>query len=241
MTIVIRIMKIVMNRDNIIGLLSLSLLLLISSCIGDDIIQDEVEPELRISNIIDTLGINSEYLFEASYLNNIGQNEDVPIEWTSSDPNIASITSNGLATGEDYGNVTIMATAMTNMGLVETSFPLVVGELTSTSTAISRSGTIRTTSSYRLTGDFDLIAIDEGQLRLIIDENYEASRALPGLYLYLSNNPNSTAEALEIGKVEVFEGGHEYIIDDVGLFDFSQLLYYCKPFNVKVGDGEILD
>lgn len=230
-----------LNLFNRAGIALTMLILLFSSCIGDDIIDDEVEPELRISNLIDTLGIGSEYLFQVTYFNNIGQSAAVPVRWASSDSEIVTVSDAGLATGVDYGAVTITASAETNSGMIETTFPLVVGDLTSEVTTLTRSGTIRTTSSYLLTGDFDLIALDGGKLRLVIDENYEASRALPGLYVYLSNNPNSTSDAFEIGRVEVFEGMHEYIIDDVGLFDYSYLLYYCKPFNVKVGDGEIGD
>jgi len=40
--------------------------------------------------------------------------------------------------------------------------------------------------------------------------------------------------------VVTFDGAHDYILDDnVGLFDYNYLVYFCKPFNVKVGDGEI--
>ncbi|MEM9549152.1 MAG: hypothetical protein AAGA77_24405, partial [Bacteroidota bacterium] len=62
---------------------------------------------------------------------------------------------------------------------------------------------------------------------------------LPGLYVYLTNNRNTTANALEIGAVEVFNGAHTYTVEDVGINDYKFLLYFCKPFNVKVGDGEI--
>jgi hypothetical protein len=103
---------------------------------------------------------------------------------------------------------------------------------------MDRGGSIRTTSSYLLEGDFTITA-PTGNLQIDIAENYRASTALPGLYLYLSNNPNSTAGALEIGRVEVFSGAHGYTVPNVGIDEYAYLLYYCKPFNVKVGDGEI--
>ena len=47
---------------------------------------------------------------------------------------------------------------------------------------------------------------------------------------------------LEIGAVEVFKGAHSYILEgDIPLNQYDYLLYYCKPFNVKVGDGPIGD
>lgn len=101
------------------------------------------------------------------------------------------------------------------------------------------SGFIRTTSSYKLTGSFSYEIVD-GQLVLFLGDDYEASTSLPGLYVYLSNNPNSTAEAYEIGAVTVFNGAHSYTLpDSIKINDFKYILYWCKPFNVKVGDATI--
>ena len=78
---------------------------------------------------------------------------------------------------------------------------------------------------------------DGDDLLLQIGEDYEASSSLPGLYLYLTNNINSTANAFEIGMVDTFAGAHTYRIEDIGVNDYDHVLYYCKPFRVKVGDG----
>jgi hypothetical protein len=101
-----------------------------------------------------------------------------------------------------------------------------------------KSGTIQTTSSYALEGDFKLKKNGDN-LILEFYEDYEASTALPGLYVYLSNNRNSIANAFEISAVETFSGAHSYSIENVGINDYKFLVYFCKPFNVKVGDGEI--
>ena len=66
-----------------------------------------------------------------------------------------------------------------------------------------------------------------------------ADDGLPGLYVYLSNNPNSVSGALEIGPVEVFEGAHDYTISGLDITTYAYVLYFCKPFNVKVGHGDI--
>ena len=78
-------------------------------------------------------------------------------------------------------------------------------------------------------------------LELKIENNYKASTSLPGLYLYLTNNPNTIANAKKIQKVAVFNGAHSYIIENTSINEFSHLLYWCKPFSVKVGDGEIIE
>jgi len=102
----------------------------------------------------------------------------------------------------------------------------------------NRIGTIRTTSSYKLEGDFTLKE-EDGKLIIDIADNYEASDALPGLYIYLTNNPNTNTGAVEIGAVDIFKGAHTYEVTGVNINDFDYLLYFCKPFGVKVGDGEI--
>ena len=90
-----------------------------------------------------------------------------------------------------------------------------------------------------LAGDFTLTD-DNGDLTLSLAENYVASSNLPGLYVYLSNNPNSSANAYEIGAVTVFNGAHTYDLPDtIGIYDYQYLLYYCKPFSAKVGVGTI--
>jgi len=104
----------------------------------------------------------------------------------------------------------------------------------------SISGTINTTSSYKLTGSFTFSeSAQSSDLELKLDDDYCASTALPGLYVYLSNNRNNISSGLEIGAVEVFSGAHTYNIPNTGINDYSFIVYFCKPFNVKVGDGEL--
>lgn len=76
-------------------------------------------------------------------------------------------------------------------------------------------------------------------LDVSIKNNYRASTSLPGLYVYLSNNPNSINGAKEIGRVRIFNGAHNYQISNTGINDYKYILYWCKPFSVKVGHGEI--
>lgn len=91
-----------------------------------------------------------------------------------------------------------------------------------------------------LKGGFIITEIpNTNDLELKIDDTYETSDRLPGLYLYLTNNINSIANAKEIQAVTVFEGAHSYILKDTGINDFTHLLYWCKPFGVVVGNGEI--
>lgn len=211
--------------------------MLFYSCIGDDIIDDEVDPVLKIVNPIDTLAFDSSYQFTLMYLNNVGREEQAEnVTWTSSEPDIISIDNAGLAHGLQTGGSIIKAETDINGVKVDDEIFVNVGEETIISTA-ARTGTLRTTSSYRLEGSFSLSEV-EGDLVLAIEDDYDTSDRLPGLYIYLTNNPNTTSGALEIGEVTIFSGAHSYTLPSgTGLNDYSHVLYFCKPFNVKVGDG----
>ena len=214
--------------------------LLLSSCIGDDIIEDRIDPVLRVNNPIDSLAVGSQFQFDVIFFNNVGVQEDTDITWTSSDASIISVSQTGLASAISAGTVQITASTQTPEEFLEVTFNVVSGEVTTESVAPStRSGIIRTTTFYDLEGEFEMSINDEGNLFIDIADNYVASSSLPGFYIYLTNNPNSISGAFEIGRVEVFRGAHSYEIEGIGLNDFSSLLYFCKPFNVKVGEGVI--
>lgn len=211
--------------------------LLFYSCIGDDIIDDEVDPVLKITNPIDTLAFDSSYQFTLMYLNNVGREEQVEmVNWTSSEPDIISIDDTGLAKGLQTGGAIIRAQTNANGIVVDDELFVNVGEETIIASA-ARTGTLATTSSYQLEGSFSLSEV-EGDLVLAFEDDYISSDRLPGLFIYLTNNPNTTSGALEIGEVSIFSGEHTYTLPSgTGLNDYSHVLYFCKPFNVKVGDG----
>lgn len=208
-------------------------------CIGDDLVFDEVEPELRITSMVDTIGLNSDFQFRAAYLNNVGLEESVSISWQSSNDSILRISNDGLATALALGSAQVKATYQDGNVLFADSLQVAVGTNTVT-TVQTRRGSIATTSTYALEGDFTITQQGD-DLLLEFGADYRASTALPGLYVYLTNNRNTTSGAYEIGAVEVFSGAHSYTIPNIGIEDFGYVLYFCKPFNVKVGDGEIIE
>lgn len=112
------------------------------------------------------------------------------------------------------------------------------GEAVDNQVETMKFGMLETSSSYELKGDFTLTQ-DGANLLLEFASNYVADQALPGLYVYLSNSSASSANALEIQAVQVFSGAHHYTIPNVNLSDFQYVLYFCKPFNQRVGHGLI--
>lgn len=229
------------------GIQSLSMLmvvLLFASCIQDDIIDDRVDEQIRFDNPITEIQLGDSYQLETSFFNNVGMVETASFLYSSSNPGVAQVSSTGLLHTVALGTTTIRAqVTLTNGSTIMDSFELsiVENEVDPVGPAL-RSGTIVTTSSYVLEGDFTLGEIENtDDLDLQIASNYRASNSLPGLYLYLSNNPNSISGALELGPVQVFDGAHSYDIQNVGINEYKYLLYWCKPFSVKVGHGEIND
>ena len=151
---------------------------------------------------------------------------------------IISIADDGLVQALQEGSSTISVEYDNGLGILKDSITVHVG-LETVIAPQQKSGTIATTSTYALSGDFTLS--EEGNnIILEFADNYNASTALPGLYVYLSNNQNTIANAIEIDRVQVFSGAHAYTIPNVGINDYKYVLYFCKPFNIKVGDGEIL-
>jgi len=211
--------------------------ILVVSCIEDDFVNDTIDPELRITSTIDTIAINTTFQFESMYLNNIGLEEEVSEIWTSSNPSVIEINSEGLATALSTGQSTISVEFLSEGILLRDSMIVAVGEETIVQVN-SFEGSIRTTTFYDLEGDFVYTETESG-VNLSFADNYLASAGLPGLFIYLSNNNNSIANALEIGAVEVFSGAHEYDVEGVGFNDYKYIVYFCKPFNVKVGEGEL--
>jgi hypothetical protein len=225
-----------MNR-NVFAILIFWVLVL-HGCIGDDIIEDRVDPVVRVSNAIDTMKNGTSYQFEATFFDQVGMEVMIDLSWSSSDENIISISESGLANALQIGNALITVDGLAPSGeQVSAELLVAVGEETIGSIS-ERTGTLQTTSSYELKGDF-VLKEEGGVLKLSFASNYQASTALPGLFIYLTNNPSTSSGAFEIGAVTEFEGAHSYDLpNSIDLMDYEYVLYFCKPFNAKVGDGQ---
>lgn len=223
-------------------LLFIPLVLFISSCVGDYFIDDFVEPVISISSSIDTIGVGESAQLDYRYLNNVGQLQNLSsVSWVSSDPSIISVSETGVITGVQKGAAEIMLSALVNDISVSDNYPIIVGDSTVESEqSTKRSGVLRSTSQYLLKGSFTLEANDDGTLILTYSDDYEATRALPELHGFLSNNPNSFQDAYDLGETTVFEGAHSITIGPgIDISDYSYITYWCVPFRVKVGDATI--
>jgi len=233
-------------------------LVLLVGCVGSDILDDTIPEVVRITSTAKNIPVGETYQFKATFFNNIGLPEEHPVLWFSDDESVVTISSNGLATGVKEGVTKIKVRVVLDDNLSvedEKSITIITGESTTPddgsmgeempenpTTGDSenlKEGTIATTSSYVLSGDFTLQEIPgTNNLELTFSDSYVADSGLPGLYLYFTNNTNSINGAHEVGMVVTFKGEHSYVLSNVGINDFSSLLYWCKPFGIKVGNGE---
>ena len=208
--------------------------LVIWGCIGTDIVDDLVEPKIVVDNALVSLKVGDSHQFEFKYFNNIGQQEEALVNWSSSNPSILSVDNSGLITAHDTGEVDITASlkSATVIMTIEVTMETVAADQ-------SRTAVLNTTTSYKLTGTATLRK-ENGKLTLAFSGDFDADTSLPGLYVYLSNSTSNISNAIEVSKITQFKGA--YSIDVTGtdeLFDYSFVFFYCKPFSVPVGNGKL--
>jgi hypothetical protein len=159
---------------------------------------------------------------------------------TTSDINTSTIDSGTTTSTLTDASTTTTTVSDTSSTTTDTDSTPTVDDDVIVTAPQSYQGTIRTTSSYELTGSYEYGLNDAGQLVLDIGDDYVASTAIPRLFVYLSNNPNSPSGAYEIAEVTVFSGAHSYVLpSSIDISDYKYILYWCKPFIVKVGDSTI--
>ncbi len=211
------------------------MILLSTGCIGTDVIDDFVQPEITILNEVTSIEVGTTYQFNAVFRNNTGMEQMIPLEWSSEEPGVIMIDNEGNATALMKGETVITVNGM------EASYSFLVAAGDSTAATLEeRTASLHTVSSYPLSGSAVLKTTEDG-LILEIGEDFVTTSALPGLYVYLSNNTNSTANAVEISRVTKFTGAQSYSVPgDVDLFEFKYVLFFCKPFVVPIGNGELM-
>lgn len=217
--------------------ISFLFLFLLSGCIGTDIIPDFVEARVQIDQDITSLAVGTTHQFEANFTNEVGEAIEGEILWKSSNTSVMSIDENtGLATALAEGTTDIIASLDNGEVSLSDTINVQVGNET-IAASNERTGMLQGFRSYRLSGDMKLTDNGDGTLTLSFGENFSFSGA-PGPYIYLSNNPTSIANAIEISKLPQNSGAFEISnITGATLNQYSHVLFWCKPFQIKLGDG----
>lgn len=210
-----------------------------SSCIGTDLIEEtEVPEQVLISTNISSIKIGDDVQFGAVYTNKYGMTENKQIIWSTSTPEIASVTSSGLVSALKAGDAVIKA----NAANAESFRIIKVSADPVTETGIkTRSGTFMSagSGSYTVAGDV-LITTQDGKSKITVKDNFKASIG-PSLYLLLTNhtngsymvmnnNPavNGTSAQISLTRLTNFQGEMTWDVPTgVDLKNYKYALLYC--------------
>ena len=134
--------------------LSLWICLLFLACIGEDFVDDYVDPNLRITNAIISIREGLSYQFEALFFDESGREVNNPtLEWSAIPPTAVEIQSDGTLKALETGNVLLTVSTIGIQGdPIKASFsfeitPKVVSEVTTTNTEVSSSTTDTATTT----------------------------------------------------------------------------------------------
>ena len=213
-----------------IGLVAM---LVLSSCIGTDIVEElQVPEEVTISEAVDSLRIGDSFQFAASHFDDFGQKTEQTISWSSTDETIISINNSGLATALTEGNIYIRAWVGETVDSVKVNSGMTTSIMSDT-----RSGMLQGRASYTVVGDFNLRDTGDN-LELTFESNFRASNG-PGLFVYLSNAGTNVTGGVELGRLMSNSGSQTYVVskNDAQLNTYSHVVIYCKPFGVSFGFG----
>ena len=209
------------------------MLVLLSRCIGTDILEIVVVPErIEITRIVQTLEVGTEFTFEADFFDNTGTPAQQAVAWRSSNPEIIAINSSGTARALQPGMVTIFA----SVGELTDSIEVEAGQETIMMPP-TRMGTFRGLNNYTVNGGFS-VAEDNDGIVLTFAEDFSTQNG-PGLYVYMSNEAGSVVGGLEVARLAQTRGSHSYTIPGINARTYDHVLIYCKPFGLPFGTGAL--
>ena len=153
------------------------------------------------------------------------------ITWQSSNTALLTVDASGLATANDVGTVQVSA-------IVDgVTSNILTFSINPDQNNMSRSGNFVGVNGYRVTGDAT-IQSENGVVSLDFASNFSTSNG-PGLYVYLSNQPNSINGGFEVGALKNTSGAQTYSLPaSVEVNDFNFVLIFCKPFRLPFGNAE---
>lgn len=217
------------------------------------IITNGFEPRGVINNRVSQIDIDSqeEVGLTATFFNlkNIDL-ENPELIWTSDNPSIIEINENGVLSPLTMGTATINVSTIID-GQEVLAEPLVITvsgetiveeeiqEEEENTVTILGFGTIESNSFYSISGTFQIIQSD-GEVRIVIADDFDAGGRVPDLTLYLSNQTNTNTGAQFISEDVELLGKQSFVIPpSVDFNNYSNVLLYCRDFDARVGFGLI--
>lgn len=147
-----------------------------------------------------------------------------PQIWSSSEEDVLTVDSNGVATAIAPGSTQI----------VLTSDQIKSPPLTITVAGDQRNGTFQGSNGYSVSGT---VVISESAVELQSDFNTSSG---PGLYLYLSKSSSNVNDGVSLGELDGNSGEQTYELPTgTSPDDFNYVIVYCQPFNIVFGFAEL--
>lgn len=226
--------------------LAFTMLLALSSCIGEDIVYDTIPEKITINNFFSNFKVGESTMLDAFFLDNVGSRQAVVFDIQSDNNTVVEVDNTTKKfTAKSKGSANIVVSTIYKSKKIENKFSIIVVDAGATTEPVvpTKIGTFKKTSSYESAGDFEIIAITGG-IRIKFASNYVADKTLPGFAMYLTNNSTKRDGALKIdyqGDADgvIYKGAFSLDIMGVGLNDFGYLTHWCDPFSIRVGEAEI--
>lgn len=143
--------------------------------------------------------------------------------WQTDNSSIATVENGGIVTGKTYGTALVSASSM---GIQ--SAPVMV--------QVVRSGNFSGSGS----GGTAVLSISNNTLMLTTSANFVASNGAPDLRMYLTNNPNSVANAIEIATLNQRTGAQNWnVASPTSISQYRYALIWCKQFGGNYGVADL--
>ena len=236
-----------MNYPIRILLLSVAIALALGGCIGTDVVDDLTTRLLTVTikpPDDPTLEVGETLQLTAQVANGPDDADEVTMRWTSSRPEVLSVSETGLVTAlaEGTADITVVAN-----GVTSEPYPLAVGEAVVPPVAVDqRTGALAGQGGYQASGTVTLRQDEDGTLQLITSDDFTVSVAL-GTFLYLSNSkdgPTTASTGLQVADVSKTASGAQtfdvtQLDASVALDTYQYVIVLCKPAQLTFGSAEL--
>ncbi len=213
----------------------------VGGTMSDPVLVTIVEDEAAVAQVNLTspagnqIGIDQSVNLSVEVFNVLGfPIEGLDVEYMSLDPEIISVSSDGVATGIDNGFGRIVATVE---GVQSNTLGIQVGQT-------SRAGTFTGANGYDAEGTTELFLADNGDLMLQLEDDFDTDFAL-GTFIYLSNSTSGSVTRNEGLEIQEVSSGGTYLFNissidpNVTIDDFNYVIVLCKPATITFGYAQL--
>ena len=190
-----------------------------------------------ILNPVTNLPVGDSVRLQAKVFDGNGQEMNGQLlSWQTSQPSVATISTDGWLRGLSPGTTQITATLIGGLSSPSSSVTVSLPN-----TVQSRSGTFTGNAGYMVNGTATLSQMGN-QLNLAFGSDFQSSNG-PMLAVYLAKNASGSLTAsnsLKLANLISNTGAQMYTVPSgTALTDFNHVVIYCIPFNIRFGTASL--